>query len=271
MLTLTDDNYYSAEANKEYMSVSQYKYWIECEAMSYAKYIENSYEHKMTEAMYLGQYFHSFIDGTTDTWLAMYGNKIRNANGKKSAEMVKVENAWQRASQDKLFMYSIQGTHEEIFISEIGGVKWKSKLDVVNRDNNFFSDGKTCADFKDYWLEVYDEEQGKLVNRKVPFYIANKYDLQLAIYEVSLRQNGLTEIIPLLSCVTKEKIPDIKVLEFTGELWEERFKQLINYVEAKLIRIQDIKGGITKPVRCEKCDYCMSTKVLTEPEIARLY
>ena len=38
-------------------------------------------------------------------------------------------------------------------------------------------------------------------------------------------------------------------------------------VEAKIERFDLIKSGDVEPVRCEKCDYCKATKILTAPEI----
>lgn len=271
MLTLTDENYYSAEANRCFVSTSIFKDYDDCEARAFAQHDENTYEKETTEPMYIGQYAHAMLDKTVESWLERNKLKVMNKNGSKSAEMLKVENAFDRCKKDELFMYTLSGCHEEIFTFKLGGLDWKAKLDVVNRENKFYDDYKTCANFDDVYVQEWNEEYNKFVNIKKPFYIAQKYDLQLAIYDVALTQNGLAGMIPLLSCVTKEKVPDIKVLEFTGELWEERFRQLINYVEVKCIRIKNIKERIEKPIRCEKCDYCKSTKVLTEPEIARLY
>lgn len=38
-MILNNENYYSPEANQEYMSVSQYKAFMNCEAAGYGQYL----------------------------------------------------------------------------------------------------------------------------------------------------------------------------------------------------------------------------------------
>ena len=35
--------------------------------------------------------------------------------------------------------------------------------------------------------------------------------------------------------------------------------------ELDILRVKELKEGQAEPIRCEKCDYCKSTKVITEP------
>ena len=55
-VTLTCDNYYSAEANREYFSVSQYKDFLKCPAMAMAK-VAGKYEPDFGRALLLGVSF----------------------------------------------------------------------------------------------------------------------------------------------------------------------------------------------------------------------
>ena len=66
-----------------------------------------------------------------------------------------------------------------------------------------------------------------------------------------------------LAAVTKEKVPDIKVIEIPQHI----LNAALNLVEAKIDRFDLIKTGEVEPIRCESCDYCKSTKVLTGPEV----
>jgi hypothetical protein len=63
--------------------------------------------------------------------------------------------------------------------------------------------------------------------------------------------------------VTKEKVPDMKVIQIPQHILDTALK----LVEAKIDRFDLIKQGEIEPRRCEKCDWCKSTKKLTVPEI----
>ena len=62
--------------------------------------------------------------------------------------------------------------------------------------------------------------------------------------------------------VTKEKVPDIKIVHLPQWVLNTALK----VVESKIDRFDLIKTGEIEPRRCEVCDYCKQTKVLTEPE-----
>ena len=52
-IKLSQNNYYSLEADSQYFSVSQYKDFMKCEAMAMAK-IRGEYKPAMTRAMLTG-------------------------------------------------------------------------------------------------------------------------------------------------------------------------------------------------------------------------
>jgi len=60
---LTSKNYYSAKANSEYFSVSQYKDFLNCPAMALAK-IRGEYEPEKGRALLLGSYVDEMLTGT---------------------------------------------------------------------------------------------------------------------------------------------------------------------------------------------------------------
>ena len=66
-----------------------------------------------------------------------------------------------------------------------------------------------------------------------------------------------------IAAVTKERSPDIKIIQIPQHVLDAA----IGMVEAKIERFDLIKQGEVEPMRCEKCDYCKMTKVLTAPEI----
>ena len=61
-MLLTRDNYYTPEADQEYFSCSQYQSFCECEAKAMAK-IEGRWQDEPTEALLVGNYFHTYFEG----------------------------------------------------------------------------------------------------------------------------------------------------------------------------------------------------------------
>ena len=92
---LTAENYYSQEANKEYLSVSQYKDFCgtigrpACEEQAMAK-LEGRWEQEKTVSIMVGSYVDSYFEGT------LYDFKENNPeiftkSGKLKAEYQKAE------------------------------------------------------------------------------------------------------------------------------------------------------------------------------------
>ena len=77
-MILNNENYYSPEANLEYMSVSQYKAFMNCEAAAMAG-ISGKYERPTTRALLVGSFVDRYFEGTLDEFLkenpALYTRK----------------------------------------------------------------------------------------------------------------------------------------------------------------------------------------------------
>ena len=83
---LTADNYYSDEANREYLSVSQFKDFVGtygrmgCEEMALAK-IRGEYKTEPSNAMMIGSYVDSYYEGTLNefrTRILIYSGKMES-------------------------------------------------------------------------------------------------------------------------------------------------------------------------------------------------
>lgn len=78
-MQLTNENYYSKEANEEYLSVSQYKDFMGtygkrgCEEYALAK-IEGTWEENMedSDALMVGSYVDAHFEGTLDLFKAKH-------------------------------------------------------------------------------------------------------------------------------------------------------------------------------------------------------
>ena len=61
-MKLTRDNYYTPEADREYLSCSQYEEFLDCEARAMAK-LQKRFTRKESEAFLVGNYFHTYFEG----------------------------------------------------------------------------------------------------------------------------------------------------------------------------------------------------------------
>ena len=247
-MKLTERNYFSPKASMEYMGVSQWKAFNKCPAAALAE-AKGRYKKDKTSALLVGSYVDSYFEGSL---LKFKGEnpEIFKKDGSLRSEYAQAELIIQRIQKDRLFMQFLSGKKQVIMTGEINGVKVKIKIDSYHQDK--IVDLKIMRDFEN----VYVPENGR-----VPWFEAWGYDIQGAVYQEIVRQNtGL--ILPFyLAAATKEKVTDIDIVELKQELLDfalDKFKQDLEFYDA-------VKKGVIEPVRCEKCDYCKSTKVLKEP------
>lgn len=132
-MILTSENYYSQEANREYLSVSQYKDFCgtigrpACEEQALAK-LDGRWEMGKTTALMVGSYVDAHFEGTLDLFKAQ-NPEIFTKSGTLKAEYRKAEEIINRAERDDLFMRFMSGHKQVIFEAEMFGTKWKAKLD----------------------------------------------------------------------------------------------------------------------------------------------
>ena len=247
-MNLTADNYFSRESSMHYMSVSQFKGFMHCQAAAMAA-IRGEYEREKTTALLVGSYVDAALTGDLEQFKADTP-EIFKRDGTLKAEYAQADIMIERCRRDKMFMEYVGGQHQVIMTGVIAGVPVKVKIDSLHDDK--IVDLKTAKDFG----SAYDDELGR-----VPWFTAYNYELQGAVYQEIVRQNTRKKLPFFLAAVTKERTPDIEILRIADDEMErqlERFKSLVPHFDA-------IKHGIIEPERCGHCDYCKLTKVLTEP------
>ena len=104
---LTDSNYYSNEANQYYMSVSQLKDFMKCEAYAMAK-VNGEWVEEPTTPMLMGSYIDSWFEGTLEDF-KQRSPQIFKKDGSLKADYSKVENIIERVQKDELFMRCMSG------------------------------------------------------------------------------------------------------------------------------------------------------------------
>ena len=246
-MSLTNENYFNKENSLKYMGVSQFKTFEKCPAMAMAE-INGTYEREKTSALLVGSYVDSHFEETLDIFRAQ-NPQIFKKDGTLKSEYVQAEQIISRIERDAMFMEFMSGKKQVIMTGEIEGVPVKIKIDSLHSDK--IIDLKIMRDFE----PVYVPEQGRL-----PWFEAWRYDLQGAVYQEIVRQNTGLKLPFYLAAATKEKVTDIDIVEIEQELLDfelDNFKKNITYYDA-------IKNGAIEAERCEHCDYCKSTKVLTK-------
>lgn len=242
-MTLTNDNYYSREANRAYLSVSQYKSFTRCEAAALAE-LNGEWFRPKTTALLVGSYVDSWFEGTLPEFKTE-NPEIYTKQGNLKADFVLAEELIERVQQDNLFMDYMAGEKQRIYTAELFGAKWKIKIDSLLPDR--------IVDLK--VMRSMDRIMGK------SFVEHWGYDLQMAIYEAVYRAVTGHAMETYLAVVTKQDPPDLEVIEIPK--W--RREELLGDVEKHIQRILAVKTGLAVPERCGVCDYCRATKKLSEP------
>lgn len=242
---LTSENYFSTENQMKYCGSSQLKAFLKCEAAAFAE-TTGSYEREQTTALLVGSYVDAHFEGTLDVFKAHHPELFKRDGGLK-ADYSKAEYIISRIEQDEFFMGFMNGEKQKIMTGKIAGVPVKIKIDSYFPDK--IVDLKIMKDFS----PVYRPEQGKL-----NFIEAWGYDLQGAIYQEIVRQNTGKKLPFFIAAATKENEPDLGVFSISQELLDFELQE----AKKALPRIDAIKRGLINPERCERCEYCRSTKVL---------
>ena len=255
-MNLSANNYYSEEANKEYMSVSQFKSFagtdgkLACEASAMAE-LNGEWEIKKTTALMIGSYVDSYFEGTLDDF-KLRNPEIFTQKGTLKSDYQKAEIIIKRIEQDPYFMKCLSGEKQVIMTGELFGSKWKIKMDSYIPDTVIVDLKVMSSITKLKWVR----DLGYL-----DFVRYWGYDIQGAIYQEIVRQNTGKKLPFYIAGATKQDEPDIRIIHVTDNYLQEA----LNMVELNMPRILALKSGQIKPNRCELCDYCRHTRVLTKP------
>lgn len=107
-MILTAENYFSKEADQEYLSVSQYKNFMgtigrpACEAEAMAK-LNGEWETKKKPALMVGSYVDAHFEGSLNLFKAQ-NPEIFTKQGALKADYKKAEEIINRIERDKVFM-----------------------------------------------------------------------------------------------------------------------------------------------------------------------
>lgn len=244
-MDVTSENYYTPEANMEYMSVSQLKSFRECEARGLAE-ATGEYQRPTSKAFLEGGYVDAHFAGEMDKFLSEHPEILNSRTGALKSEFVKARAAIERAEHDEMFMHYVSGKPQKVLTGEMFGVPWKAKPDFVHPD--MIVDLKYMKDIQPIWKD----------GEKKTFIDAYGYDLQGYVYQtLEYQLTGLMKPF-YLAVITKEDPADLHIINIPQ--WRlNACQEVIKYYSRHFTQI---KQGASEPVRCENCAYCRSTKVL---------
>ena len=252
---LTADNYYSLNADNKYMSFHQYLNFMGgmvvqgCEAKAMAM-LRGEYKEETTTAMLVGSYVDSYFEGTLDKFTAEHPECFTQ-KGELKASFKQAEKMIKRCEKDEYFMSTLAGEKQVIMTGYLFGCEWKIKMDSY-LPGKAIVDLKTSADIHRAW-KVQDYGY-------VSFLEAYNYTKQLAVYQKIVEMNTGKKLPCYISVVTKEDSPEIEVINID----QMTLDHALNEIEMNMASVLMVKSGEVEPVRCEKCDYCKATKVLTK-------
>ena len=257
-ILLTDDNYYSADANKDYMSVSQFKDFVgttahgSCENTALKKSIGAILPVKTTSLL-VGSYVDSYFEGTLDKFKED-NPEIYKKTGDKGlkSEYIQAENIINRVNQDDLFMQYMSGQKQVIMTANLFGIDWKIKMDSYH-PNDKIVDLKIMKDMKPIWSDQ--------LHSKVDFIRYWGYDIQGAIYQKVTELVTGVKLPFYICCATKEVPTDIEIIQIT----QPYLDNALDFVNDNIEHVMNVKSGLVAPQKCGHCFYCKLDKKIYAP------
>lgn len=248
-IILTEENYFSTEAQMFYMGSSQFKQFQTCESQALAE-IRGDYVRELSTALLVGSYVDAHFSKTLDVFRAQHP-EIYKRNGDLLASYSQANDIIARIELDDQFMAAISGETQVIMTGTVEGVPVKVKIDSLLPDRTV--DLKIMRDFKDIWSDAE--------SIKVPWWKVWRYDIQAVFYQEVRKQNEDGIVKPFgIAGATKEKPEsDIGLFEFPQAILDDTMDE----IRSEIVYYDGLKHNLYEPESCGICAWCRSQKVLT--------
>lgn len=247
-MDITKENYFSAEANTEYWSVSQFKTFYDCEARAIAE-LDGDYVRPETKDLLIGSYVDAHFSGEMDEFVSNHPDIFNKRTGELKVDYQRADDLIAVAENDELFMQYMNGDKQVIMTGELFGVQWKIKVDVLHDDK--IVDLKVMKDM----LPIFKDGERKT------FIDAWGYDIQGFVYQQIVKANTGKTMPFYLAVLTKEKVPDKEIIHIP----DYRLNSAGELVKYYINKFDPIKRGLEKPTSCGVCDWCKAQKKLVKP------
>ncbi len=247
MIELNNENYYGPEANWDYMSVSQFKEFIDCPERAMAG-LRGEYKRPQSDAMLIGSYVDAWCEGTLDQFSEEHP-EIYNSRSKEKvlkSDFKMAEQIINEIQNDEMMMRYLSGRKQVILTAEMYGTPWKIKMDNYVEDE-FISDLKIMKSVDDkFWSSE--------LRRYVGFVESFKYNFQMNVYTmVEALATGREWYLPTYLVVATKETPSKRIV-LDGFHHDMAYVQ--DYLSFYMPQILRVKNGEIDPEGCGKCDWC---------------
>lgn len=265
---ITEENYYSNEINKAYLS---FHTWADfhgtlgmpgCEARALATLNGEYSDDEESDAFLIGGYVDAALvggDGELERFINEHPQMLvtrGDRKGELQAKYAMCQVMIDRAIKDEFFLETLCGEHQAILVCTLFGVPFKCKLDSLIK-------GKAIVDLKttrEMHKQFYIPDFGR-----VDFISYYGYVYQLAYYKLAVKKVFGEDLPCFVSAISKSKHPELKVIHVDDlSLFEATTTIQQSLENTSLV---DVWQGSVEPIRCGSpdCNFCVDTEVLTEP------
>lgn len=256
-IILSDENYYSNEADWQFMSVSQFKSFQKCPAAAIAKLKGDWEPTSDPKALLVGNYVHSYFESKKAHEAFLEEHKDKLYSSRKPFGLLKdfqvAESMIEALKNDEFFNYLYQGKKEVIVTGNLYGAEWKGKIDCLNVDEGYFVDLKTTKNIHEgIWSEKY--------SGRVSFVEDYGYLIQMGMYCQLLEMQYGKPFEAFIVAVSKQNPPDKEAIRIDS--W--RYETELLEVKQDIPDFLKMKYGEIEPRRCGTCEYCRKTKQLSD-------
>lgn len=260
MMKLTAENYYSPEANKEFLSVSQFKDFAGtlghagCEAGAMNNILHGS---EPSDAMLVSSFLDRLWEGKTLEEVIEEFPESVGKNGKLKSDYAGAQYMYELTKADPVFAEYMNGSHQDILTGEIDGVPFKIKPDSLKEGQ--------IVDLKYMAVTSIKKQFSELTGHYMDFIRYFGYDIQGAVYQEIVRQKTGKQLPFFLAVAVKPTKEGKAGDHFVVQIPQKVLDTALSFVKVNLERIIKVKTGKVVPERCEKCDFCLPTKKIAYP------
>jgi hypothetical protein len=237
---------------KTYLSPSSFNRFATCSAAQLA--VERGeWKPEVTAPMKIGSYVDSHFSGTLEKFKEENPD-IYTKSGTLRADFVKAEEIISNIEADPVFLEYITGGEQQKKVHGIiGGVPFMGYIDSYI-PGKAIVDLKVCKNVRD---RVYHPHSHSWVT-----WIEDRgYIIQGAVYRELIRQMTGETLPFFIAAIDKQKYPDKEIIHIP----EADLNEALAEVSERAKEFMKIRTGELPAIRCEKCDYCRSTKKLEHP------
>lgn len=246
---LTPENYHSSEARALWLSSSDVKKAMRCEAA----WASGEREDEDKNAFIFGHLFEALVTGEEYENPLVYSSK-GPTKGQVKAEYRPAYDMAEAVRRSSMLAKIIDRSRKQVIMTgEIGGLPFRMMCDLLDVDGSIY-DIKSARNF----APQYDEDRAAYRD----WWAIWEYPVQLWIYREIARQNGLA--VPRVGLIAAAKDnADVQALALSRETMEAAEADARYAIE----RMAAIRHGDT-PEPCGHCRWCIGQKVITRFEEA---